>query len=225
MRAKGAAAVLMLTVLGSAAGYAQSGNFYAGALGGISTLSADGRSILTPASSEVSLYKPENGAALNLFSGWDFSRFVSVQGNYIWNRNAVSLVSSAFAGASGTSYQEMRESAQSQVTADLLVYFRRRGSRIRPYLAGGIGFDHFSSSGATISILTGSPALPPARLASTSLVLRVPVGLDVALGRGWAFRYSFSESISHNPVSAQLMPPGLRHLANFQNLFGIVKHF
>lgn len=225
MRAKAAPAVWVLALLSCVAGYAQSGNFYAGALGGISTLSADGRSILTPASSAVSLYKPENGPALNLFAGWDFSRFVSVQGNYIWNANAISLVSTGFAGASGTSYQEMRQSAQSQVTGDLLVYFRKRGSRIRPYLACGVGFDYFSSSSPTISILTGSPALPHNRFASTNLVVRVPVGLDVTLGRGWAFRYCFSESISHNPISAQLMPPGLRHLANFQNLFGFVKHF
>jgi hypothetical protein len=225
MKAKGAPAILVLTLLTCAAGHAQSGNFYAGALGGMATLSADGRSILTPTSSAVSLYKPENGPALNLFAGWDFSRFVSVQGNYIWNRNAVSLVSTAFAGTSGASYQEMRESAQSQATGDLLVYFRQRGSRIRPYLACGIGFDHFSSSSAMIGILTGSPALPPARFASTNLVLRVPVGLDVALGRGWAFRYSFSESLSSNPISDQLTPPGVRRLKNFQNLFGFVKHF
>lgn len=225
MEAKIAPALLVLTLFSCVAGRAQSGNFYAGALGGISTLSADGRSTLTATSSEVSLYKPENGPALNLFLGWDFSRFVSVQGNYIWNRNDLSLVSTAFAGMSGASYQEMRNSAESQVTGDLVVYFRQRGSRIRPYLASGLGFDHFSSSGAVLDILTGSPILPPSRFASTFLVLRVPVGLDVVLGHGWAFRYSFSESITHNPISAQLMPPGLRRLANFQNLFGIVKHF
>jgi hypothetical protein len=36
-------------------------------------------------------------------------------------------------------------------------------------------------------------------------------------------RYSFSESVSGNPISAQLSPPGQRNLANFQNLFGVVR--
>ncbi len=225
MRMRGVLAPLLLTLLSGVAGRAQGGNFYAGAQGGIATLSADGRSIFTTSSSAVSLYKPENGPAVNLFAGWDFSRFVSVQGNYIFNRNAITLVSTAFSGASGSSYQEMRESSQNQATADLLVYFRNRGSRIRPYLACGAGFDHFASAGAAVSVSTGSLSLPPSRFASTILVLRVPVGIDVALGRGWAFRYTFSESISHNPISAELTPPGLRHLANYQNLFGFVKHF
>jgi len=218
-------AVFLLTALSGTLARAQSTNVYAGALGGIATLSADGSSILTASSSEVSLYRPENGPALNLFAGWDFSRYVSVQGNYIFNRNAVTLVSTAFAEGHGSSYQEIRDLTQSQVTADLLVYFRQRGSRIRPYLACGAGFDHFSSGGATISILMGSPLLPSSRFSSTDPVLRVPVGLDVALGHGWSFRYSFSESISSNPISNRLAPPGVRRLKNFQNLFGFVKHF
>ena len=225
MTARCALAMFLLTALHGTLAWAQSTNVYAGALGGIATLSADGRSIVTASSSAVSLYNPENGPAVNLFAGWDFSRYLSVQGNYIFNRNAVTLVSTAFAGAQGSSYQEMRDYTQSQVTADLLVYFRNRGSRVRPYLACGAGLDHFSSSAVAVSVLTGSLPQPAPRFASTSLVLRVPVGIDIAMGRGWAFRYTFSESISHNPISAQLTPPGLRHLANFQNLFGIVKHF
>jgi hypothetical protein len=225
MAGRYALAMFLLTALNGTLAWAQSTNVYAGALGGIATLSADGRSIVTASGSAVSLYKPENGPALNLFAGWDFSRYVSVQGNYIFDRNAITLVSTAFAAGNGSSYQEMRESSQSQVTADLLVYFRKRGSRVRPYLAGGLGVDRFSSAGATVSVMTGSLPLPAPRFASTSFVLRVPVGIDVALGHGWAFRYTFSESITHNPISAQLTPPGLRHLANFQNLFGIVKHF
>ena len=36
------------------------GQFYAGALGGLATLSAEGRSVITPESVAFSLYKPEN---------------------------------------------------------------------------------------------------------------------------------------------------------------------
>jgi hypothetical protein len=60
---------------------------------------------------------------------------------------------------------------------------------------------------------------------STRVVLRVAVGIDLALGDRWSVRYSFSETISGNPISARLTPPGERNLANFQNLFGVVRRF
>ena len=47
--------------------------------------------------------------------------------------------------------------------------------------------------------------------------------MDLALLRGWRLRYSFSESLSGNPLSRRLTPMGERNLANFQNLFGVVK--
>src|SRR5687768_4566187 len=42
---------------------------YAGVLVGVSTLSADARASTQPGRADVSLYKPENGPALNLFLG------------------------------------------------------------------------------------------------------------------------------------------------------------
>jgi hypothetical protein len=51
------------------------------------------------------------------------------------------------------------------------------------------------------------------------------VGIDVALTHRIAFRYSFSETIRHNDIGAQLSPPGKRSLANFQNFFGLVFRF
>jgi hypothetical protein len=60
-------------------------------------------------------------------------------------------------------------------------------------------------------------------LRASRATLRVAVGLDLTVGRGWSVRYSFSESVSGNPISAQLLPPGQRSLANFQNLFGVVR--
>jgi hypothetical protein len=68
---------------------------YAGAVGGISTLSADGRASTHPTRAEASLYKPENGPALNLFVGMHLSRYFSVQSNYVWNRNDLTLFSSS----------------------------------------------------------------------------------------------------------------------------------
>ncbi|MGH9430132.1 MAG: outer membrane beta-barrel protein [Terriglobia bacterium] len=204
---------------------ARAGNFYAGALGGIATLGADGRSIPSPSGSQVSLYKPENGPAMNLFAGWDFSDYVSVQGNYIWNRNNLTLVSTGFGPQGPVAYQELRKSQQNSVIGDVLIYFRKRGSRVRPYLSGGAGAVHLASTSGPLSDVTGSPQLPPQEFSSTNIGLRVAVGMDVRLRKGWAFRYSFSETMSHNPISDELSPPGQRGLKNFQNLFGFVKRF
>lgn len=203
----------------------RAGNFYAGALGGLATLSGDGRSILSPSSSQVSLYKPENGPAMNLFAGWDISDYVSLQGNYVWNRSDLTLVSSGFGSKGPFSYQEFRESQQSSFLGDLLVYFRKQDSRVRPYLSGGTGVVKLRSSEGSLRDLIGTPGLPPHTFSSANVGLRVAVGMDVRLRKGWAFRYSFSETMSHNPISDELSPPGQRGLKNFQNLFGFVKHF
>jgi hypothetical protein len=66
---------------------------------------------------------------------------------------------------------------------------------------------------------------PPGAFSSTDPILRVAVGIDFRLKNGWAFRYIFSETIQPNPISRQLTPPADRRLANFQNLFGLVKQF
>ena len=44
--------------------------------------------------------------------------------------------------------------------------------------------------------------LPPDRFSSTMVTLHVAVGIDLALTRGWAFRYSFLEAIQQNQVSS-----------------------
>jgi hypothetical protein len=68
---------------------------------------------------------------------------------------------------------------------------------------------------------------PPARFATTNPALRVAVGIDIGSTPAgpWRFRYSFSETISRNPISAQLSPTPPRNLANFQNLFGVIALF
>ena len=66
---------------------------------------------------------------------------------------------------------------------------------------------------------------PPGNSSSTFPGSRTAVGLDVRVAHAWYFRYTFGENISHNPVSAQLSPPGQRLLKNFQNLFGMYRTF
>lgn len=198
---------------------------FAGGMAGISALSADGRSLTSGSTSAVSLYKPENGAALNLFAGVHLTEFVSLQGNYVWNRNHLTLTSTQASAGAGLFYEESRTSAQHGFIGDLLVYFRNRSSWARPYLSAGSGLVYFSSREKSILAVSGMPPLPPREFTSSAPALRVAVGIDFTLRSNWAFRYSFSETIRRNPISAQLAPPGQRNLANFQNLFGFVRRF
>ena len=209
----------------AAAGYAEAQDahrVYVGALFGVSTLSGDARSVTTVSAANASMYKPENGAALDLFAGAHLARFVSLQANYIFNRNDLTLFASSTSPAAF--YEQPRQSAQHAFVADLLLYFRNRQSRIRPYLGTGLAVVHFRSPAVTGGLIHG--ITPPAGdIESTNVGLRSHVGLDVGLGRRWSLRYSFSETIGGNPISPHLTPMGERGLANFQNLFGLLMHF
>jgi hypothetical protein len=196
---------------------------YAGVIGGVATLSADAGSQSTPGGLALSSYAPANGGALNAFVGTDFNNYFSVQGNFIWNRNSLHLNSAS--STAGTFYQEDRSSSQEAGVIDFLVYFRKRSSRIRPYLGTGAGIIHITSASQRLLASSGSPALPPQQFSSTGPVFRSHVGMDIRIRGKLSFRYSFSELIGRNPISKQLSPPAPRRLANFQNLFGFVTRF
>jgi hypothetical protein len=66
---------------------------------------------------------------------------------------------------------------------------------------------------------------PAHEFASTTVALRSAVGIDIAISPHVSVRYSFSETISRNPISPRLTPPAERRLANFQNLVGLVGRF
>jgi opacity protein-like surface antigen len=196
---------------------------FAGILIGVSTLSTDGRAVVSSSNAETSLYKPENGLAANLFAGFHLARYFSLQANYMWNRNDVTLVSTTTADG-GRFYEQRRHSHQHAFVADTLVYFRPLGSGVRPYLGTGISFVRFSTGEIVRTVVNGF-ALPPGDITATKVGLRSHVGIDLALTRQLTARYSFSETISGNPISPHLTPRGERGLANFQNLFGILWRF
>lgn len=204
---------------------AAQGPYFAGAVGGIVTISADGQSSLGSASAAVSSYKPENGPAFNGFAGVHVRDYFSLQANYIWNRNSLRMTSVFAADSAPVFYEQVRRSSQHGVFVDLLLYFRNLQSRVRPYLSVGGGVVRFSSRAEMLTAKRGTPVLPPAEFTSTDPALRVAVGIDLGIRPGWVFRYTFSESIQRNPISTHLSPPGNRNLANFQNLFGFVKSF
>ncbi|MEO7889897.1 MAG: hypothetical protein ABIW19_07835, partial [Vicinamibacterales bacterium] len=82
-------ATALLLVFCTSARAQPSPRLFVGAVAGISTLSADARSEILPAGVDVSLYKPENGLALNFVFGVHFHDYLTVQANYVGNRNDV----------------------------------------------------------------------------------------------------------------------------------------
>ena len=196
-----------------------------GALAGISTLSADGRTRITPDSTQISLYKPENGPTFMAVGGRHLGDHLSLQGSYGWNRNDVTLTSSQSAGEANVFTEQARTATQHSMLGELLLYFRGRGGFARPYLSAGAGLVRLSSPEGSIRSIQGTPQLAPGAFHSTALAFRVAVGIDLFIKHGWAFRFTFSETIRKNAISEQLTPPGQRNLAHFQNLFGLVKHF
>lgn len=215
-------AALSLTSLPAAAQDEPRG--YAGGLLGMSILSADARSVTDASSAAMSLYEPKNGLAFNVFAGVHLAQYFSVQANWIWNRNDLTLFSSFLTPRGGGFYEQRRHSRQHAVVLDGLVYFRRLDSVVRPYLGTGISLVHFSSGDAASTSEHGLAA-PSGDIASTHVGLRSHVGIDLRLSRQITFRYSFSEMISGNPISPSLTPPGQRGLMNFQNLFGFLARF
>lgn len=215
------AAALLSCLLATSAAAQQAPRRYAGALTGVATLSADARSEITSSAADVSVYTPDNGPALDVFVGVHVHDYVTVQANYVWNDNDVTLAS---ARSIGSFYEQPRTSSQRAAVGDLLLYFRNLRSALRPYLSVGMGIVRIVSKTDGESRVSNA-APPAASLEATRALLRVAVGIDVAVGGLWSVRYSFSESLSGNPFSAALSPPGQRGLANFQNLVGVVRAF
>ena len=204
---------------------AQSQQRYLGAVAGISTLSADAQTSITANVTAVSLYRPFNGPALNVFGGIHLTDLLTLQGNYVYNANDLTAVSTRLSEGREELFEQRRRSTQHGVIGDVLIYFRNRQSWARPYLSSGGGSVRFRSAAQDVVSLRGAPDLLPNKFTSTAPALRVAVGIDLTFRAGWAVRYSFSETIRGNPVSSRLTPAGERNLANFQNLFGVVKLF
>ncbi|MDX2181283.1 MAG: outer membrane beta-barrel protein [Bryobacteraceae bacterium] len=190
------------------------------AAGGISALSGDAGTSFT-GSPVASLYKPENGPAASVGAGTHFNNWMSAQLSYVWNRNAIELQ-----GIRGESFFAWPQTmSQHALVGDAMLYFRPRRSRLRPYLSAGIAAIRFDRDSAGALRQSGAFVLPATPQTSWRPGMRVAVGIDILFSRGWGFRYSFSETLSKNPVSGALTPPAPRNLMNFQNLFGVVKYF
>jgi len=198
---------------------------YIGAAGGISTLSADARTVLGSDQAATSSYKPENGPTAGVYLGVHGNDYLSVQADYLWNRNLLTLdalVSKTMGGGTAL-YEQTFRSHQHAALGSVLLYFRPRSSWVRPFLSVGTGIVHLDTEACTSLVSSGISA--PGPFSATNAALHVAVGIDLKTKSGWALRYSFAETSGANPISSRLTPPGSRMLANFRNLFGVVKYF
>ena len=168
-----------------------------------------------------SVYRPENGPTIDVFAGLHWNDYLSSQLDYAWNVNTVAITS--LQAVPVAFYRQDFSTRQNSVYGNMLLYFRRRSSWVRPYLSVGTGLVRVSA--APDGTVSANGLEPPHRFDSTALAFQTAVGIDVRLRGGWAFRYSFAETIRSNPISERLSPPGDRILENFRNLFGFVKDF
>ncbi|MBK9166079.1 MAG: outer membrane beta-barrel protein [Bryobacterales bacterium] len=211
-----------LPVLAVLPGLLTASDYFAGAMGGVSALSADARTE-GAAPRAFSGYKPENGPAALLFAGRHLTEYFSLQASYGWNRNDVAL--SGLSLVPAQSFELPMRSTIHAGTVEAMLYFRNRDSFARPYLSAGPGIHRLGVSARAPAAVTGSPVLPAEQFSRTGASLRVAVGIDLRIRDGFCFRYSFAETLQRNGISSQLRPPGQRNLANFQNFWGVLWHF
>ena len=102
---------IALILLSPTIGFGQEApRWYGGGMLGVSTLSADAEHVVSSESLVVSLYKPENGPAANLLVGLHLTDYVTLQVNYIWNRNDLTLVSTRVEEGEVAFYEQARDS-------------------------------------------------------------------------------------------------------------------
>jgi hypothetical protein len=219
MRWAGLVVFVLLPVL-----QAENANF-AGVLVGISTLAADGTSQVGSDSTNISLYKPENGWTALALAGRHLNDFWSIEASYGWNRNMLTLTASHASPDELVFYEQQRRATMHRVLGELLFYVRNRRSRARPYLSVGGGVVYLRSGAGGIGRLVDGGLAAPSAFSAAHPALQVAVGVDIQVGGGWDFRFTFAETINANEISKQLAPAASRNLANFQNAFGFVKRF
>jgi hypothetical protein len=117
---------------------------------------------------------------VQVVAGRHFSDYWTLQGDYVWKSNELSVTSGTLNGAQ-EGYQETRSSSQQSVLAGLLVYFRKRDSRLRPYTVGRDRPRAFREFAGADPAGFWKPVLPPSHFTSNMIALHVPVGIDVRL--------------------------------------------
>ena len=149
--------------------------YFAGGAVGVTTVSADGKSMIGAGGSSVSAYKPENGAAWRVFGGRHFTEYLSGEVNYTWTQNSVALSAVETREGRESAYDETRRVRQQAVGVDAMLYFRGLRSRFRPYLTAGPGWTRVAADAAEVRTRRGTLPAVAERFASGSEIGRAHV--------------------------------------------------
>lgn len=211
----------LLTLLTLTCAIAQPSRFFVGGGPGVAVLSGGSGAVVGPAAASISNYEPKIGAQAHVFGGWNPWEYISLQGAWSFNRNALTFNSTAANGF----YRQERKSSQQNAGADLMLYFRERKSFVRPFLSAGVNYMWFKSTPTEVVAASG-PLLPPPMYSDRAFGFRVAAGTDLVHRNGWGFRYAFMEHLQQrNVIGLRLTPRAPGQLMNFQHLFGIIKYF
>src|SRR5215469_1145889 len=100
----------LLLLLGWSSTMSAQAQLYVGVLGGFSSLSGDSRAVLSSGSTAFASYDPKNGGAVEALVGVPLSDYFSVQANYVWNSNELTLTSAQFVNGAQQGYRATRGS-------------------------------------------------------------------------------------------------------------------
>jgi len=199
--------------------------WFSGGSVGLATLTGDGSTSIEASRTRIALYQPKNGPAFQLFAGRHIRDYLSLQASYGYNRNPVTFTGLDIANSIENSFEQSRRLTQHSGGLDAMIYFRPLTSKVRPYVSGGAGLIYLNSTTNRLLNIKGNPVPPPDSFSNTKPYWRTAVGIDLYLKPKWRFRYTFWETVTTNPLSAQLQPRGKALFLNFLNQFGVVREF
>ena len=182
---------------------AQESVFFVGVIGGSVQLSGDPTTVATPTGFATSGYKPETGVAVNAFVGRHIREYVTLQANYTWNRNDVRFFAARGAATESLFFAQSHSTSHHTLIADVLVYFRERSSRIRPYLSGGFGLLRLSADKQP-GMIDGGLRPPPAMFTTIELASRSLLASTYRLAMGGASATPSARTLAPTHLAASL---------------------
>ncbi len=172
--------ILVLLLCGCAGVFAQA--FEAGVFGGASTLGKGdiGADTITSTASSAARVKLNDGFRFGFRAGFNPYRFTGFEFGYAYNRTGLHL------DGPPVSEQGM---AIHQGFGDALFHFTPEGSRIRPFVVGGVHFSNFVPPGSSASSGGGD----------TKFGVNYGFGLKVKINDNWQVRADFRQFETGKP--------------------------
>jgi hypothetical protein len=126
-----------------------------------------------------------DGAAFSVVGGNDMYRHLGGEVRYTYRSNDLKL------SAGGTTVRRNAESHA--VHYDFLVYATKRGTRIRPFAAGGAGIKYFRGTGSEVSFQPLSDVAVLTHASEVKPLVTFGGGVKTALSRHALLRFDFRD--------------------------------